>query len=167
MNRLTDRFATAARTRIACFTAGTALLAGANACTDLTAPQEERTSFSVKGAGAKPVEGKNVDKLSIDDLKVGTGKEAKSGDTVSVHYTGNLTNGETFDSSIPRNSPFETKIGVGRVIKGWDQGIPGMKVGGKRKLTIPGSLAYGEAGSPPKIPPNATLVFEVELLDIK
>lgn len=105
--------------------------------------------------------------LKIEDLSVGTGREAKSGDTVSVHYLGTLENGTKFDSSYDRNQPFETKIGVGQVIKGWDEGIPGMKVGGKRRLTIPSELAYGDRGAGDKIPPGSTLIFEVELLEVK
>lgn len=109
----------------------------------------------------------SVDKLIIEDLKVGDGKEVKSGDTVVIHYLGTLDDGEKFDSSYDRGTPFETQIGVGRVIQGWDQGIPGMKVGGKRKLTIPDDLGYGAAGAGLVIPPFATLIFEVELLNIK
>ena len=105
--------------------------------------------------------------LQKSDLVVGKGPEAKSGDNVSVHYTGTLENGEKFDSSKDRNQPFEFKLGQGRVIQGWDQGVPGMKVGGKRKLIIPPSLGYGARGAGPKIPPNSVLVFEVELLGIK
>lgn len=105
--------------------------------------------------------------LKIEDIVVGTGAEAKSGDTVTVHYTGTLTDGKKFDSSVDRNEPFTTQIGVGGVIQGWDQGIPGMKVGGKRKLTIPPELGYGEQGAGADIPPNSTLIFEVELLDVK
>jgi FKBP-type peptidyl-prolyl cis-trans isomerase len=110
---------------------------------------------------------KTTTSVKIEDQKVGTGKEAKTGDTVSVHYRGTLTDGTEFDSSYKTNQPYSFTIGAGRVIKGWDQGIPGMKVGGKRTLTIPADLAYGEAGSPPTIPPNATLIFEVELVSIK
>lgn len=105
--------------------------------------------------------------LEIDDLSPGTGTEATEGRTVSVHYTGTLTNGDKFDSSLDRGRPFEFVLGAGRVIKGWDQGVRGMKVGGKRKLTIPSELGYGARGFPPVIPANATLVFEIELLDVK
>lgn len=104
--------------------------------------------------------------LKIEDIEVGTGPEAKDGDTVVVHYKGTLEDGTKFDSSYDRKQPFETKIGVGYVIKGWDMGIPGMKVGGKRKLTIPYQLAYGKYGTG-GIPGFATLIFEVELVKIK
>ncbi len=106
------------------------------------------------------------EKLQIEDLKKGKGKEVKEGDTVLMHYTGWLEDGTKFDSSHDRNMPFETKIGVGYVIKGWDMGVPGMKVGGKRKLTIPHELGYGKYGADPVIPGFATLIFEVELLKI-
>jgi FKBP-type peptidyl-prolyl cis-trans isomerase len=106
-------------------------------------------------------------KLEIKDEVVGTGKEAKTGSAVSVHYTGTLMNGTQFDSSRTSGKPFEFTLGEGHVIKGWDQGVVGMKVGGKRKLVIPSDLAYGENGSPPTIPPNAPLKFDIELLDVK
>ncbi len=105
--------------------------------------------------------------LIIEDLDIGTGDTCKAGDHVSMHYTGWLTNGKKFDSSIDRNDPFSFQLGVGQVIPGWDQGVEGMQVGGKRKLTIPSKLAYGEMGAGGIIPPNATLVFDVELLAIK
>lgn len=105
--------------------------------------------------------------LIKDDLVLGIGAEAKAGDSVSVHYTGTLTDGTKFDSSLDRGQPFTFTLGAGEVIKGWDQGVAGMKVGGKRKLTIPPELGYGSAGAGATIPPNATLVFEVELLDVQ
>ena len=105
--------------------------------------------------------------LKSEDLLVGSGDEAKTGKTVSVHYTGTLTDGSKFDSSMDRGKPFEFQLGAGRVIKGWDQGVVGMKVGGKRKLTIPSDLAYGSRGFPPVIPPDSTLVFEIELLGVR
>ena len=107
------------------------------------------------------------DGLKIQDETLGNGIEAKSGDTVTVNYVGMLENGTKFDSSYDKNAPFTTQIGVGLVIKGWDEGIVGMKVGGKRKLIIPPNLGYGQQGAGGTIPPNATLIFEVELLGVK
>jgi FKBP-type peptidyl-prolyl cis-trans isomerase len=105
--------------------------------------------------------------LKYVERKIGDGKEAKEGAKVYVHYTGTLENGKKFDSSLDRGKPIDFNLGRGDVIKGWDEGIAGMKVGGKRKLIIPPKLAYGEAGRPPTIPENATLIFEVELVDVK
>ncbi len=104
--------------------------------------------------------------LRHEDIKEGTGPAAAKGDTVEVHYTGWLTNGTKFDSSKDSGEPFRFPLGAGQVIKGWDEGVVGMKVGGVRKLTIPPELGYGQRGAPPDIPPNAELVFEVELLKI-
>ena len=117
---------------------------------ELTAPKERQTPSG----------------LRITDLVIGTGDEAVSGKTVVVNYRGTLENGTEFDSSYGRG-PFPFPLGAGRVIRGWDEGVAGMKVGGKRKLVIPPDLAYGERGAGGVIPPNATLVFEVELLEIK
>jgi FKBP-type peptidyl-prolyl cis-trans isomerase len=104
--------------------------------------------------------------LLIEDLVVGTGREAKKGDVVEVHYTGWLTDGKKFDSSVGRG-PFSFDLGAGQVIAGWDRGVAGMKVGGKRKLTVPPELGYGSRGFHGVIPPQATLVFEVELLGVR
>lgn len=120
-----------------------------------------------RDAAVANAEKTTTDKVKMEDLTVGTGKVVKPGDTVTVNYKGTLTNGKQFDSSYDRGTPFETKIGVGAVIKGWDEGIVGMKVGGKRKLTVPPSLGYGSAGAGESIPPNSTLIFEVELLSVK
>lgn len=125
-----------------------------------TKTQDETAASSSADASASAA-------LEIEDMKVGTGKEVKSGDTVKIHYSGTLTTGQKFDSSYDRNQPFETQIGVGQVIKGWDLGVVGMKVGGKRKLTIGPDLAYGSRGAGNLIPPDATLIFELELLDVK
>lgn len=108
-----------------------------------------------------------ADELIIEEITVGEGDEAQVGQTVSVHYTGWLTDGTKFDSSKDRNEPFEFPLGRGYVIQGWDKGVAGMKVGGSRKLTIPPEMGYGARGAGGVIPPNATLVFEVELLGVR
>jgi FKBP-type peptidyl-prolyl cis-trans isomerase FkpA len=105
--------------------------------------------------------------LVIDEITLGEGDEAQAGCMVSVHYTGWLTDGRKFDSSVDRNESFDFPLGRGHVIRGWDEGVAGMKVGGKRKLTIPPDLGYGPRGAGGVIPPNATLVFEVELLAVR
>lgn len=107
-----------------------------------------------------------VNELKLEDIKVGEGREVKSGDMIVIHYKGTLLDGTKFDSSYDRGTPFETRIGVGQVIKGWDEGVIGMKIGGKRKLTIPPDKAYGNRGAGP-IPPNSALIFDVELINIK
>lgn len=105
--------------------------------------------------------------LQYEDVVVGTGRQAQVGDTASVHYTGWLQNGTKFDSSVDRKQPFSFRVGAGQVIKGWDEGVGTMKIGGKRKLVIPPALGYGARGAGNVIPPNATLTFDVELLDLR
>jgi peptidylprolyl isomerase len=112
-------------------------------------------------------ETKTASGLRYIDEVVGDGDAPAKGKRVSVHYTGKLTNGKKFDSSVDRREPFEFTIGVGQVIKGWDEGVMSMKVGGKRQLIIPPDLGYGARGAPPAIPPNAELIFDVELLGVR
>ncbi|MEK9176288.1 MAG: FKBP-type peptidyl-prolyl cis-trans isomerase [Patescibacteria group bacterium] len=123
-------------------------------------------SSSTASKASPSVMQQQVTELKIEDVVVGTGSAVKSGDTAEVNYTGTLLDGQKFDSSYDRNQTFSFKVGAGQVISGWDQGLIGMKTGGKRKLTIPSSLAYGEQGSGP-IPPNTPLVFEIDLVAIK
>jgi FKBP-type peptidyl-prolyl cis-trans isomerase len=130
------------------------------------APAEGETAAGDTGAEEAPMIVTTPSGLKYEDVKVGDGAEAKAGDIVRVHYTGTLEDGTKFDSSVDRGVPFEFPLGAGKVIKGWDEGVAGMKVGGKRKLTIPSDLGYGPHGHPPVIPPNATLIFDVELLEI-
>ena len=122
--------------------------------------------FSVFGGGAGTDEVTTSTGLKYQVLNPGTGAEAKAGDRVRVHYTGWLTNGTKFDSSVDRNEPFGFALGRQNVIAGWDEGVAGMKIGEKRKLTIPADLGYGSRGAGGVIPPNATLIFEVELLGV-
>jgi peptidylprolyl isomerase len=110
---------------------------------------------------------KTASGLEYIEMEAGTGAQAQAGKTVSVHYTGKLQDGTIFDSSISRNEPITFRLGVGQVIKGWDEGIALMKVGGKAQLVIPAALGYGEYGAGGVIPPNATLVFDVELVTVK
>ena len=126
--------------------------------------QEADSSLENEEESEKEVKKKNQE-LEIEILKEGTGEEAKNNNKVTVHYTGTLENGIKFDSSLDRGDPFVFTLGIGQVIKGWDQGVLGMKVGEKRKLTIPSELGYGSRGAG-LIPPNATLIFEVELLEV-
>jgi FKBP-type peptidyl-prolyl cis-trans isomerase len=123
------------------------------------------TSSDFKPAPPPPVDPGPAKLQTIDDV-VGTGAAAQAGDTVRVHYTGTLMNGTKFDSSRDRGTPFDFKLGESAVIKGWDQGVVGMKVGGKRRLVIPQDLAYGEDGRAPEIPPKAGLKFDIELLEL-
>ncbi len=139
------------------------IVAALSACTKKEAEQAAATAPTAETAPA----GGGANELKIENMKVGTGAEAVAGKTVSVHYTGWLTDGKKFDSSLDRNQPFKFSLGAGQVIAGWDKGVQGMKVGGKRKLTIPPTLGYGASGAGGVIPPNATLVFEVELLGVE
>lgn len=134
--------------------------------------EQEGYSTTVEASAEKPTveipEGEKPTELVSEDLVVGEGPAAEPGDKLSVQYVGVLYgNGKEFDSNWGSGTPFEVKLGAGQVIKGWDQGLEGMKVGGVRRLIIPPDLAYGEAGSPPTIPKNATLVFQVELVGIE
>ena len=139
-----------------------ACLLGSSACSKKV-DEPEKGTFTPSQA---PPEAPAPTKLEITDDLVGNGREAKAGDSVKVHYTGTLMSGKKFDSSRDRGDPFEFKLGAGQVIKGWDQGVAGMKVGGKRKLVIPYDLAYGEAGHPPDIPAKSALKFDVELIAV-
>jgi FKBP-type peptidyl-prolyl cis-trans isomerase len=146
-----------------------ALLALASLAIAQTAPAHKAAAkptasgpTKITGAPTKTASG-----LEYWDIKVGTGAVAQSGQHVKVDYTGWLTNGKKFDSSVGTGRPFDFMLGASQVIKGWDEGVAGMKVGGKRQLRIPPDLAYGAAGSPGAIPANSTLIFDVQLLDVK
>ncbi len=152
---------------------------GGSACNRLTTPPEPEPMATESpatataappapsAAPAPPSAPAATETLGGVVVAVGKGPAAKAGDKVKVHYTGTLTNGTEFDSSRTRNQPFEFTLGRGMVIKGWDQGVAGMKVGGKRKLTVPPSLGYGARAMGAKIPANSTLLFDVELLEIE
>lgn len=152
------------------WTVVTLVLAAAVALTAIA--QQKQKAPEKNAAAAAPAEKaekwvKTPSGLEIMDMKVGTGAEAVSGKSVSVHYTGWLLNGTKFDSSLDRGEPFQFNLGGGQVIRGWDEGVAGMKVGGVRKLRIPPNLAYGDRGAGGVIPPGATLIFQVELLGIQ
>lgn len=133
------------------------------ATTESTTTAKEKTKPKVTVPKGKPPQ-----KLVVKELEEGTGATAKAGDQVTVQYVGvNYKTGKEFDSSWSRNEPFAFSLGAGEVIPGWDEGVAGMKVGGRRELVIPPQLGYGEAGSPPAIPPNETLVFVVDLLSVE
>ncbi len=168
-------------TKAACWLCAIPLV-GTAACPQRDTPQDKTTQAntstmgssstdtSTKASAMTPPAGNEVTMpsgLKYVDLKVGDGAVAEEGMTATVHYTGWLTNGTKFDSSVDRSQPFEFKLGAGQVIRGWDEGVKGMRAGGKRKLTIPPELGYGERGAGASIPPNSTLVFEVELLGVK
>lgn len=129
------------------------------------AAQEESIDSKIEKGEIKVVETKSG--LKYADIKEGTGNSPRKGDIVVVHYTGTFEDGKKFDSSVDRGTPFEFRLGMGQVIKGWDEGVATMKEGGKRRLIVPGSLAYGKRGIQGVIPPNATLIFDVEFIRIK
>ena len=147
------------KTKLSIFVLAFALVL--SACTGGEKASEEKTNNPINQIGENAM----VEELIIEDVLVGEGEEASKGATISVHYTGTLTDGTKFDSSVDRGEPFSFILGAGQVIKGWDEGFAGMKVGGKRKLTIPADMAYGQRAVG-QIPANSTLIFEVELLGI-
>jgi len=150
--------------------AGAAFLFAQTKKTDNAAPAATPSPAAAKRNGPDDISGKpksTPSGVQYWDTKVGTGKEATAGRKVSVHYTGWLTNGKKFDSSRDRDEPFDFVLGAHQVITGWDEGVAGMKVGGKRQLRIPPAAGYGKNGAGNVIPPNAVLIFDVELLDVK
>ena len=154
--------------RIAILVIALVILAGAAVLVFMTS-QNKQSEDNLSAAGLPDVSNltTTASGLQYKDITVGDGAEAKSGDSVSVHYTGWLTDGTKFDSSVDRGQPFSFTLGQGGVIAGWDEGVVGMKEGGKRILVIPSNLGYGPNGASGVIPPNATLIFEVELLDVQ
>ena len=148
-------------------TTGIAILLGLAACGPRGDRAATASGFSADLGIDTTALTKTESGLRYVDVSKGQGEEASAGRTVTVHYTGWLPNGKKFDSSRDRNEPFSFTIGTQQVIAGWDEGVAGMRVGGRRKLVIPAELGYGANGAPPDIPPNSTLVFDVELLDVK
>jgi len=148
---------------ISLMAAATLNLTGCTKCSK----DDAASTPAANGQAASGAAVADVKELKIETMKEGSGAAAASGKKVTVHYTGTLTDGKVFDSSETRKAPFTFTLGEGQVIPGWDKGVDGMKVGERRKLTIPSSLAYGEKGVGNVIPPNATLVFEVELLNVE
>jgi FKBP-type peptidyl-prolyl cis-trans isomerase FkpA len=142
-----------------------ALLASVGLAVAQTAPAHKAAASGPTKVTGEPT--KTASGLEYWDIKVGTGAVAQSGQNVTVDYTGWLTKGKKFDSSVGTGHPFDFMLGAGQVIKGWDEGVAGMKVGGKRQLRIPPDLAYGEKGYSGLIPPNSTLIFDVKLVDVK
>ncbi len=153
---------------IACFPDTPEFRSPTNAANLATVPTLERADAGSSKPKDNPLasEPRPMSNLEIIDDEIGTGQEAKAGDKVHVHYTGTLVDGSKFDSSRDRGQPFAFTLGVGQVIKGWDQGVKGMKEGGKRRLVIPPDMGYGASGMPPVIPPSAVLKFEVELVRV-
>jgi FKBP-type peptidyl-prolyl cis-trans isomerase FkpA len=147
---------------IAIILAITAVIGLAQSGTGRSAVQNTNAPTKVTGDGVKTDSG-----LQYWEIRVGNGDMAKEGSHVRVHYTGWLTTGKKFDSSVDAGKPFDFTIGNGEVIKGWEEGVAGMKVGGKRQLRIPPALGYGAEGAPPDIPPNATLIFDIKLLGVQ
>lgn len=129
--------------------------------------QNQNSNQSGQGAAMPQYDPASITELSYQEIQPGTGDTVEEGDTVAVHYTGQLPNGQVFDSSIPRNQPFVFTVGGGQVIQGWELGLIGMKEGGKRRLLIPANLGYGENGIPGAIPANSPLIFEIELINIQ
>ncbi len=144
-----------------------ALLLGATACGTSGEKASTKTGFAAELGVDTTKMTKMPSGLRYQDVTQGQGTEAVAGRAVTVHYTGWLPDGKKFDSSRDHGQPFTFSLGAGQVIAGWDQGVEGMRVGGRRKLVIPPDLAYGAAGAPPDIPPGATLVFDVEVLEVK
>jgi len=145
---------------------GIVIIAGGVMFMNTSTPEGDTSNTNIEVKEKTTTNNTTMNELKIEDEVVGSGETAVAGMKVSVHYTGMFMDGKVFDSSIPRGEAFVFTLGAGQVIKGWDQGVAGMKVGGKRKLTIPSSLAYGDRGAGGVIPPNAMLMFEVELLKV-